>query len=149
MANETFHATTTISSRRGLQVTCQSRGKTFILDEPESLGGTDRGMNPVEALLNALGACKCIVIKSFARSQGMDISGVSINLEGTLDPDGFQGKNPEAKIGFSKITSTYHFTTTNTPEELERFLEFVDARCPVMDTIVNTPVFEHHIQIDA
>lgn len=67
MAKEKFTAITEINMKKGMQVTCSARGKSFILDEPKELGGTDLGMNPVEALLSALGACKCIVVKSFAR----------------------------------------------------------------------------------
>ena len=41
----------------GLTIECGARNFKIILDEPESLGGNDKGMNPVECLLAALGAC--------------------------------------------------------------------------------------------
>ena len=61
----------------------------LILDEPESLGGNDKGMNPVECLLVALGACKCIVAKAFAQKNRINLQDIRIELEGILDPDGF------------------------------------------------------------
>ena len=40
----------------GMQVETSTRGFKILLDEPEELGGTNKGMNPVEAVLGALGA---------------------------------------------------------------------------------------------
>ena len=50
-------------------------------------------MNPVEALLSALGGCKCIVARAFAKKHKINLKNVEIELEGTLDPDGFLGRN--------------------------------------------------------
>ncbi|MDZ7836282.1 MAG: hypothetical protein U5K84_14065 [Alkalibacterium sp.] len=63
MANETFRAVA--KSLGGMKVSCTSRNFEFILDEPKNLGGSNEGMNPVEALLSSLGACKVIVAQSF------------------------------------------------------------------------------------
>jgi uncharacterized OsmC-like protein len=129
----------------GLTTQCESRGFTFTLDEPPSLGGKDMGMNPVEALLSTLGACKCIVTKAFAKNHGINLKSVHIDLDGVLDPDGFQGKNKDAKIGFSKITTKFYIEADNTEEEIRKYVEFVEGNCPVMDTIINTPEFATEI----
>ena len=50
----------------GLQVEANARGFKILLDEPADLGGTDKGMNPVEAVLCALGACQTICAAAFA-----------------------------------------------------------------------------------
>lgn len=146
MADTIFQAKAT--SIQGLAVKCESRGFTFQLDEPESLGGTDTGMNPVEALLSSLGACKCIVARAFAQVNKIKLQDVSIELEGTLDPDGFMGKNKQAKIGFSKVTTKFHIKADNTKEEIEKFVEFIESHCPVHDTIANSPKFETEIYCD-
>ncbi|SEA02782.1 putative redox protein [Bowdeniella nasicola] len=39
-----FTASTSITRDAGMKVECEARGKTIILDEPPSLGGTDFGM---------------------------------------------------------------------------------------------------------
>lgn len=145
MAAEVFETSTSIDMGRGQVVTATARGKSLVLDEPPALGGTDTGMNPVEALLGALGACKCIVAKSFAGGQGIQLDGLAIDLQGTLDPDGFMGANPSAKIGFSEIRTRYRFDSPNSDAELAAFVAFIDTHCPVMDTLINAPVFEHSI----
>lgn len=143
MAIETFTAQT--ESIKGLQVKCSSRGFEFLLDEPKNLGGTDEGMNPVEALLCSLGACKVIVARSFARLHKINLEEIKVELAGELDPDGFTGKNPQAKIGFSKITSTFYVKADNTAAEIADFVEFINRTCPVHDSLANSPVFETEI----
>ncbi len=139
MAKTQFKAV--VTAQDGLTMECESRGFKFLLDEPAMLGGNDKGMNPIEALLNSLGACKAIVARSFAQAQGIRFTGLRIELEGTLDPDGFMGMNPQAKIGLSEIHAKYIFNSDEPIEKLEAFAKFMEKTCPVMDTIVNAPVF--------
>ncbi len=136
MAKTVFKAEV-VANPKSLQMECEARGMKFFLDEPEELGGTNTGMNPVEALLAALGACKAIVAKSFARKFRIKLNHVKVVCEGVLDPDGFLGKNAEAKIGFSEVTTNFYFDADNTDEELQKFVEFIDRTCPVLDTLTN------------
>ena len=66
MAITTFKAD--VHHVAGLNVTATSTHHTITVDEPESLGGTDKGPNPVELLLDALGSCQAIAINAFAPS---------------------------------------------------------------------------------
>lgn len=143
MAIKTTTAEVTLEN--GVQVSCKSRNFEITLDEPRSSGGTDAGMNPVEALLNSLGACLTIVAKTFAEAKNIHLKSFKVGLEGELDPDGHMGKNPNAKKGFSKIKSTFHVEADNTEEEIKDFIDFVNYTCPVHDTIANTPEFETKI----
>lgn len=145
MADTKFNAV--VESQDGLTMTCKSRNFEFILDEPKNLGGNDKGMNPVECLLNAIGGCKGIVARSFAKSHNLDIKSVRIELEGTLNPDGFMGKDKDAKVGFSHIVTNYFFETDEDEEKLQDFIKFIERTCPVIDTIVNTPTFESKLNI--
>ncbi|WP_024468034.1 OsmC family protein [Treponema pedis] len=130
----------------GYKVVCESGGKQFILDEPKSIGGTDLGMNPLEALLNALGACKCVVAKLTAKQQGFNLDSISVECTGTFDSDGFKGLNSNAKIGLSEIETVYNIKTSASQEETEKFIAFVDSHCPVNDTIGNSPKLSHKVK---
>lgn len=123
----------------GLTVHGKARGHEFIIDEPESDGGADKGITPVEALFGGLGACKSIVARVHAENQGIQLNGIKIDVSGSLDPDGFLDINPDVKIGFQDIKTTYHIDADNTKEEIEQFVQFIEDHCPVLDTIVNTP----------
>lgn len=135
MAKEIFKSMTTLLE--GVTVECVSRNHKFILDEPAELGGADKGMNPCEALLSALGACKCIVAGAFAKAHHIDIQDLKIEVEGDLDPDGFLGKNKDAKIGFSEIRSKIYIKSSSSEEDIKKFIEFIDKTCPIADTLVN------------
>ncbi|NCD04841.1 MAG: OsmC family peroxiredoxin [Spirochaetia bacterium] len=131
----TFKATAR-KLKDGLQVETDSRGFKILLDEPEELGGTNVGMNPVEALLCALGACQSIVAAAFASSQDFSFEEFHVELEGDLDPDGFMGL-ADVRNGFQEIRYKMHFKTNETQEKAEEFAKFIETRCPVGDCLAN------------
>lgn len=143
MANEIFKGTAKLKS--GMKVECTARNHKIVMDEPKELGGTDEGMNPVEALLCALGGCKCIVARCYAKAMKVDLEDIWIEVEGTLDPDGFQGKNPNAKIGLQAITSKIHIKSNSPKENIEKLVKFIDRTCPVADTLENSPTLNTEI----
>ena len=146
MAIEVFKSTTKLTD--GMRVECNARDHKILLDEPTGLGGTDTGMNPVEAVLCALGACKCIVARCFAKAHKIDLQDFRIELEGDLDPDGFMGKNKDAKIGFSAIRSKIYIKSNSSKEDIEKFVEFIDRTCPVADTLTNSPEMITELEIE-
>ncbi|MEQ1976380.1 OsmC family protein [Xenorhabdus sp. SGI240] len=137
MSKELF--TATVESVGPLKMKCSSRNFFFHLDEPESLGGKNEAMTPVEALLSAFGACQGMVAKSFASAHKINLIDIKIELEGELDLDGVKGINKNAKMGFSKITSKFYIKADNTEQEIRDFIDFVESNCPIRDTMVNTP----------
>lgn len=143
MAKTVFKASA--EGQDGLTMLCKARDFEIIIDEPEDLGGNDTGMNPVETLLVALASCKAIVVKAFASKHRIKLNSVRIEAEGVLDPDGFLGINKDVKIGFSEITTHYYIDADNTEEEIANYVKFVEANCPVEDTILNAPVMKHEI----
>src|SRR5690625_3375721 len=91
-------------------------------------------MNPVEMVLCALGACQAIVASVFAKQHDMTFSDFRVELEGDLDHDGFLGKS-DVRNGFSEIRYYIHIETDDPRERVENYLEFIEANCPVGDTI--------------
>lgn len=136
-----------VESVKGLKTVSHVRDFEFTMDEPKNLGGTDTGMNPVEALLSAVGGCKVIVAQSYARAHKIKLNHIKIAVTGDLDTDGFTGKNPDAKVGLMNLKTHYQFDADNTEEELTAFADFIDATCPVIDTISNAPEMERTIEI--
>ena len=106
MADTTFSAS--VERVEGLQMRATVRGMEVTYDEPPELGGTNTGMNPVEGILASLGACQCIVASAFAQAKGIRLGGIRVEVDGVLDPDGFLGRNPDAKVGFSSISTLPH-----------------------------------------
>jgi len=118
-------------------VEVEARGHKVIVDEPLNLGGTDKGMNPVELLLSALGACQAIVARTYAKKFEIDLKQFWVELEGDIDLDGFLGKT-DVRPGFQSISYTFHIETDAPKEKVEAYKEFIEAHCPVGDTIANS-----------
>ena len=138
MAVVTFKATSKLMS--GLQVDNYVRDFKIRMDEPQNLGGTDTGMNPVEALLAALGSCVTIVAAAFAKAHNIDLQNFWVELEGDLDPDGFLKGKPGVRNGFQEVRLTPHIQSSSSPEAIAEFMEFVKSRCPVSDVMINGTV---------
>ncbi|MGM0113799.1 OsmC family protein [Enterococcus sp. DIV0187] len=133
-----------VESLGGLQLKCSARGFEFIIDEPENVGGTNEAMNPLEALLCSLGACKMMVVRFFYQAKQINLKSVRVEILGEIDSDRLKGK-PNVKIGFSKIITNYYIDADNTDEEIKDLVAFIEKTCPVKDTIVNAPEMELHI----
>lgn len=124
------------STDTGLQAKAGSRGFTITFDEPVESGGGNTGMNPVEGLLCSLGACQTIATMIFARMQGMALSGVSVEVEGDLDPDGFMGANPAVRNGLQEVRVALHLSGED-EEQLRALAALAEERCPVGDCLKN------------
>lgn len=133
-----------VESLGGLQLKCSARGFEFIIDEPENVGGTNEAMNPLEALLCSLGACKMMVVRFFYQAKQINLKSMRVEILGEIDSDRLKEK-PNVKIGFSKIITNYYIDADNTDEEIKDLVAFIEKTCPVKDTIVNAPEMELHI----
>jgi uncharacterized OsmC-like protein len=134
MPISTFKATAQL--QEGVVVKVRSRNFELTIDEPKSLGGTDTGMNPVEAVLGALGACQSIVARVYAKKFNVRLDDFRVEVEGDLDLDGFFKKS-DVRPGYSEIRYTFHIKTDASKEQVEQFVEFLEQTCPVGDTIAN------------
>ncbi|WP_174734386.1 OsmC family protein [Mesobacillus harenae] len=134
MPKTTFKASAHL--QEGVQVIARSRNFEFIIDEPQSLGGTDTGMNPVEAVLAALGACQAIVARVYAKKFDIQFDDLWVEVEGDLDTDGFMNIS-DVRRGYSEIRYNIHIATDASREQVSKFIEFIENTCPVGDTIAN------------
>ena len=120
---------------QGFETVAQSREFRVVIDEPEALGGTNKGPNPVEVLLGALGTCQQIVISAYAAALGIELESIEIDVRGKLD---LRGLFSVAAVpsGFESITFDADIRARNaTAEQLEQVKALALAHCPVLDTL--------------
>lgn len=139
MADLTFKVSA--KSENATKTVVETRGFHLIVDEPENLGGTDQGANPVEYMLAALAGCLNVVGHLVAREMGFQLRGLELALEGNLNPAKFAGKSERERAGYKEIRVELRPETDADQETLNQWVERVEARCPVSDNFSNaTPV---------
>ncbi|MFC6613478.1 OsmC family protein [Halopenitus salinus] len=119
------------STRTAVEV----RDFEFVVDEPEPLGGTDEGPNPVEYLLGSWAGCLNVVANLVARERDITIDSLDISIEGDLDPRGFKGASDDVRAGYQEVRVEIDAETDADDEELREWLEAVEQRCPVGDNL--------------
>lgn len=128
-------AKTTSTWKEGMRVDNQAGAHTLIVDQPEQMGGTDAGANPMEYFLIALGSCQATMAAIIAKQEGIELEGFSIEIEGDYDMDFLMGKTDEGRAGFSEIREKVFIQADLTDEEKQAFFEKIHLRCPVTDSI--------------
>ncbi|MGM0377996.1 MAG: OsmC family protein [Bacteroidota bacterium] len=119
----------------------KARDFEMVIDEPQNLGGTNAGPNPVEYILAGYAGCINVMGHIIAKEQGIELNGLEIQVEGDLDPDKLFGKPTDARAGYQEIRLKVKPETSASREQLDRWIEEVEARCPVNDNLANsTPI---------
>ncbi|MCH8494115.1 MAG: OsmC family protein [Balneolales bacterium] len=151
-AQATFKATSSL--HEGLLADVQIRQFDLVVDEPESLGGTDQGPNPVELVLGAFASCQEIVIAAYAAVLGVELQRVNVKATGELDLRGFFNVCDKIRPGFNKVNYETEIITTETDSaKLAQLKFFAQNRCPVLDILQNpvetegTVTFKEKVEI--
>ena len=125
----------------GLKCEVRSGDHSMTIDEPEMLGGTNQGPNPVEVVLSALGACQEITYRLYADKLEIPVTGVEVEVHGEIDLCGFFAVDDNVRPGYTDIMANVKIESTASDEDIQRLIEAVDAHCPVLDIISNsTPI---------
>jgi putative redox protein len=95
---------------------------TIMVDEPESLGGSDSYPNPAQYLLSALASCTAITIKMYANNKGWDVGKISVNVK--LKEKLVDGKR------IKKMVKAVGFENQLESSQIERLL-IIGSKCPI------------------
>ena len=119
----------------------KTRQFTLTIDEPEGLGGTDQGANPVEFLLAAYAGCLNVMGHIVAAELGFKLNNIRIELEGDLNPAKVFGNPTNDRAGYKEIRVNIFPDADTDAAILAKWLEIIESRCPVNDNLINpTPV---------
>ncbi len=119
----------------------KARNFELIVDEPENLGGTDAGANPVEYVLAAFSGCLNVMAHLIANEMQFELRGVEIDLSGDLNLGRLFGQSYEERAGYKQIEVAIKADTDADEETLKKWVEAIEDRCPVSDNLKNaTPI---------
>ena len=115
-AQATFESVSSLGE--GFRSEVALRDHRLVVDEPESLGGTDTGPNPVELILAALGTCQEITYRAYAAALGIPLEHVAVTLEGDIDLRGFFAVDESVRPGYQKLRGTVRVVSSADEETL-------------------------------
>ncbi|MDD2197455.1 MAG: OsmC family protein [Bacteroidales bacterium] len=119
----------------------KARNFEIIVDEPQSLGGTDLAPNPVEYVLAALAGCLNVTGSLIAKEMGFELRDLQIEISGNLNPARLFGKTDVERAGYNSVEVKMIPDSDADEVTLNEWLRKVESRCPVSDNIMNsTPV---------
>ena len=118
-----------------MQVKVDTGSFELVIDEKEEMMGDDEGPNPIEYQLAALSGCLNVVGTFIAKQQGLDIEKKEFNVSGEIDPEGFRDGSSGVKPGLKEVNVDVAVETTEDQETVENWLEEVEQRCPVSDSL--------------
>jgi len=128
-------------SEGGMKTVVNAGKFKIIVDEPESMGGTNEGTSPVELILAALAGCYTVVGNLAARELGFELRGIQTEIEGSLNPARFAGQSYDERAGFQNINIKVKPDSNADTETLEKWIGMIENRCPVTDNLTNrTPL---------
>lgn len=119
-------------------VKTQAGDHTIIIDQPESMGGENKGPSPLDFVFVALAGCMVTISKIVANQRKIDLRGVEVKVNGDINLAVLRGQEKEDRAGFQNINVEMKIDADLTTEEKKEFIEEVDRRCPVSENLINT-----------
>lgn len=129
----------TVTSKINLQNEVQygAPRKTFLIDEPASLGGDDTGPDPYTLLLAALGGCISLTVTMYARRKNWPLERVIVRL----NHERIHAKDCEecerTTEGFVQRIKRSVTLEGNLTDEQRTRLQEIAHKCPVHKTLTS------------
>jgi uncharacterized OsmC-like protein len=102
------------------------------VDEPTEDGGSNTGPNPMQYFTAALAACENEQAQVIAEEMGLELGGITIDLEVDLDLAGFMGMEQHSNGSYKAVRLSVKVAGNIAESQLKVLSEKVDARCPIL-----------------
>ena len=104
--------------------------KSLRLDMPELLGGTNKGLMPIEALLGAYAGSLNVVGNFVAKTMDFDLRKLEFTIWAELDPRGIYGL-AKVRKAFPVLHVEARVTTNESARRLGQLRKKLAERCPI------------------
>lgn len=123
----------------GMKTGQHVRDFSFIVDEPEKLGGTDAGPTPLEYVMGAFNGCLLVVIEIVAQEQLFHYEDIVLSSYGTVDRRGLFG-TADVSPHFQEVVNDIEFISSESSERLQQLQAEVTKRCPMYNLYVDAGI---------
>lgn len=113
-----------VTGRTAYRTDMLTRDHNWLVDEPESLGGTDLGPTPFDLLKGALGSCTTVTLRMYADRKGWPLEEVRVEVTHDRVRDAASG---EIVDEFRRVLE---MDGDLTAEQRAKLVEIAD-RCPI------------------
>ncbi|MBI4499114.1 MAG: OsmC family protein [Chloroflexi bacterium] len=110
-------------------------------DHPPELLGHNTGPTAVETLLAALGSCMAGTFAAQATARGVRLDALEVDVEGTIDLNGFFGLKP-IRPGLSDVRLSYRVKSDAEQQTLQEILDAAKSLSPVFDSVTKPVAVE-------
>jgi uncharacterized OsmC-like protein len=124
----------TRTSAAGYTTEASSGYHRFMVDEPLSDGGNDKGPNPYDLILAALGACTGITIEMYSKRNNYPLTHVTVYLNHNRRHAEDCEKCEAADIRLDTIERVIELEGPLTEDQQNRLLE-IAVKCPVSKSL--------------
>lgn len=115
-----------------------------ILDEPANAGGSGEGPSPLQSVLGALCGCESVTFRRTATDMNLTYESIRFDAAFTIDIRGRLGDR-SVRPHFQTVRVRAIVTTDASLFDLEAVITETEARCPVMNLLLDAKV---DLQID-
>ncbi len=107
---------------------------TIIQDEPESVGGGNRGPSPTGYFISSIGFCENVLFARNAALLGLEIDSLETKVSGVWNRKGLFDIGGE-ESSFKSITVETNVTTNGSVEKTVEVARLTHRRCPIHATL--------------
>jgi putative redox protein len=118
---------TAIIRQDAYQTKISASSHSFIVDEPEDMGGKDLGPSPTELLASALASCTAITLKMYSQRKEWNLEEIKVEVN-------FERDNSSNTSNFHR---SIHIIGNITDEQKNRLLTIANS-CPVHKILSGT-----------
>jgi uncharacterized OsmC-like protein len=109
--------------------------KGYVGDELRELAGTDTGVCPEEALLQAVAGCVSVTTSYHAAARGIRLEAFDVELEADVDMQGFAGLDDRVTPGYQGVRGRIFIKAGASEAQLREFLDFTTAHSPMCNSV--------------
>jgi uncharacterized OsmC-like protein len=107
-------------------------------DFPNQFSGEGKGLTVCEYCMGSLAACLAQTIVAHAASKGIQIDGITIDVEGDVDLRGFTGISNDVRPGAKQFRVNMNIkSNTASKEKINELHEIGKRFSPAFDTLTN------------